>query len=107
MLAITALSSPLMTDKDGVVRIGKTRVTLDTVIHAFKRGATPEEIVQQYPALALVDIYGTITYYLQHRPEVEAYLNQRDEEAAAIRQEHSLPGIRERLLARRQQKSGQ
>jgi uncharacterized protein (DUF433 family) len=49
MLAITTITSPLNADQDGVVRIGKTRVTLDTVIHAFKHGATPEEIAQRYP----------------------------------------------------------
>jgi hypothetical protein len=36
---------PLKTDSDGVVRVGNTRVTLDTVIGSFKEGATAEEIV--------------------------------------------------------------
>ena len=42
---------PLQADEDGVVRVGKTRVTLDTVVAAFSDGATAEEIVQQYPIL--------------------------------------------------------
>ena len=40
---------PLTMDTDGVVRVGGTRVTLDTIIYAFLDGATAEEIVQQYP----------------------------------------------------------
>ena len=36
---------PLKTDVDGVVRVGNTRVTLDTVIAAFKEGVIAEEIV--------------------------------------------------------------
>jgi hypothetical protein len=44
---------PLEADADGVVRVGGTRVTLDTVVAAFKDGATAEEIVYQYPSLSL------------------------------------------------------
>ncbi len=36
---------PLTSDADGVIRIGATRVTLDTVVAAFLDGATAEEIV--------------------------------------------------------------
>jgi hypothetical protein len=36
---------PLQADADGAVRVGKTRVTLDTVVAAFSNGATAEEIV--------------------------------------------------------------
>lgn len=35
---------PLKTDKDGVMRVSKTRVTLDTIVAAFSEGATAEEI---------------------------------------------------------------
>ena len=38
---------PLTVDEGGVVRVGKTRVTLDTLVAAFFDGATPEEIAQQ------------------------------------------------------------
>jgi uncharacterized protein (DUF433 family) len=51
---------PLEVDQDGTVRVGKTRVTLDTVIAAFTEGATAEEIVQQYPSLQLADVYHVI-----------------------------------------------
>ncbi len=37
----------LSTGKDGVVRVGGSRVTLDSIIAAFMEGATAEEIVQQ------------------------------------------------------------
>ncbi len=101
MFANETITSPLTVDKDNVVRIGKTRVTLDTLIASFDMGATPEEIVQQYPVLALVDVYATIAYYLQNRVEVDAYLDQRKQEAAQIRQANEIPGIRARLIARR------
>ncbi|MEH1917918.1 DUF433 domain-containing protein [Nostoc sp.] len=50
-LAIMAEPAPLKSNKDGVVLVGKTRVTLDTVVAVFKQGATAEEIVYRYPSL--------------------------------------------------------
>ncbi len=102
MLAISTIDTPLMADKDNVIRVGKTRVTLDTLVYTFNLGATPEEIVQQYPALDLATVYAAVAYYLQHRTEVDIYLAERDREAEAIRQTNQVTGIRERLLARRQ-----
>jgi hypothetical protein len=32
---------PLQINPDGVVRVGETRVTLDTVVAAFNQGSTP------------------------------------------------------------------
>lgn len=105
-LVVTDQPIPLITDADGVVRVGNTRVTLDTVIAAFREGATPETIAQQYPALTLADVYAVIGYYLHHRPEVHVYLQHREQAATQIRQESEArfdpDGVRERLLARRQ-----
>jgi len=105
-MAITEVSAriPLETDADGVVRVGGTRVTLDTVVAAFDEGATAEEIVQQYPSLRLADVYAVIGYYLQRRPEVEAYLRERQQQADAVRRQNEArfdpQGVRDRLLAR-------
>lgn len=49
----TTVTVPLTIGEDGVIRIGKTRVTLDTVVYAFQDGATAEEIASQYPSLDL------------------------------------------------------
>lgn len=98
---------PLEVNADGVVRVGKTRVTLDTVVGAFLEGATAEEIGEQYTSLRLSDIYSVIGYYLRHKTEVDAYLLERQRQAVVIRQEveqrFNSIGIRERLLARRKQ----
>ena len=49
-LVIEAEPIPLEMHPDGVVRVGGTRVTLDSVVAAFSQGATAEEIVQRYPS---------------------------------------------------------
>ncbi len=106
-LAIIAEPAPLEANADGVVLVGKTRITLDTVVTAFLEGATAEEIVEQYPSLQLSDVYSAIGYYLRHKAEIDAYLLERQHRAAAVRQEaerrFNPVGVRERLLARRSQ----
>jgi uncharacterized protein (DUF433 family) len=99
------IAIPPETDTHGVIRVGGTRVTLDSVIYAFQQGATPEEIVSKFPTLHLADVYATISYYLQNQDEVDEYLRQQEAEAQQIREElnvqFDLVGIRERLLARK------
>jgi uncharacterized protein (DUF433 family) len=103
-LAIVTEPTPLKLNEDGVVLVGNTRVTLDTVIAAFLEGATAEEIVEQYPSLQLADVYSVIAYYLRRKTEVDAYLKIRQERAAQVRQENERRfnpiGIRDRLMAR-------
>ncbi len=74
MTVALTLESPLRTDQHGTIRVGGTRVTLDSVIGAYKRGDSPEEIAEGFPVLALADVYAAIAYYLSHQSEAEAYL---------------------------------
>ena len=57
-------------DENGVLRVGDTRVMLDSVIAAFHLGHSAETIAQQYPALSLEEVYGAITYYLANQADV-------------------------------------
>jgi uncharacterized protein (DUF433 family) len=99
---------PLETDEHGVIRVSNTRVTLDTVVTAFKAGATAEEIAQQYPTIPLADVYYVIGYYLHKQDEVEVYLGKRKQEAEELQKQIEVRinpiGIRERLLARQENK---
>jgi uncharacterized protein (DUF433 family) len=104
---VTAEPVPLTRDADGVLRVGSSRVTLDTVIAAFREGMTPEGIVEQYPSLRLADVYSVIGYVLNHTEEVETYLRDRQHLAEVVRQGNEARfdpvGVRDRLLARRGQ----
>ena len=66
------------TDEHGVMRVGDSRVMLDSVVAAFQQGHSPEAIRQQYPSLSLEEVYGAITFYLAHRGEVDAYLRSQE-----------------------------
>jgi uncharacterized protein (DUF433 family) len=106
-LSTPAEPVPLLPDPDGVMRIGSTRVTLDTVVAAFREGMTAESIVEQYPSLRLPDVYSVIGYFLNHWDEVDAYLLGRQRLADVVRRGNEArfdpSGIRDRLLARRRQ----
>ena len=107
-LTIHTETPPLNRDASGALRVGTSRVLVELVIRAFQDGSTPEAIAQRYPTISLGDAYAVIAYYLRHRDEMENYLEEREQEAAAVRvrieaHQGSLSGVRERLLARQGQ----
>ena len=104
-LKVVAEPAPLKANQDGVILVGQTRVTLDTVVAVFHQGTTAEEIVYRYPSLNLADVYATIAFYLKHQSEVETYLQQRQQQSQEIRAMNQAKfdpqGLRDRLLARK------
>jgi uncharacterized protein (DUF433 family) len=89
--------------------IAGTRVSLDSVIMAFREGVSPEAIVsERFPVLTLEQVYGAIAYYLAHRIKIDEYLQQADAEFEALRQKtrDADPEFTRKLAeARRQMKS--
>lgn len=65
---------------EGAYRVAGTRVSLDSVVYAFRRGAAPESIQRSFPSLTLEQIYGAITFYLSHQEEVDQYLIEGEKE---------------------------
>ena len=60
-------------NQDGEYYVAASRVPVGVVIAAWKRGDTPARIVEQFPALTLADVYGVITYYLDHQADLDAH----------------------------------
>lgn len=106
-LMVAADPIPLRVDETGTVRVGGTRLTLDTLISYHRQGHTPESIAEGFPGLSLADAYTAIGYYLNHRDELDAYLRVREEQAEALRREiearSGAEEFGERLLAQRAQ----
>jgi len=104
-ISIVTKPVPLRTDDSGILRVGNTRVSFDSVVTAFNEGSTAEEIVQQYDVLSLADVYAVISYYLDNQSEIDSYLAERRTQRKQLRKEleaiHEPHGIRQRLLARR------
>lgn len=91
--------------RNGGYYIVGSRISLDSIIHAFREGASPESIMQGFPSLSLEQIYGTIAFYLGNRKEVEAYLEQtrKDWESARKNQPASSADLQKRLAQTRQE----
>lgn len=91
---------------DGTVRIGRTRVALESIVRHFSLGATAEEIAQKFPALKLAEIYGAISYFLENQEEVVRYVLQQEAESDELQSELELKfqtangDLRKRILAR-------
>jgi len=95
---------------DGTIRIGKTRVALESIVHHFSLGATAEEIGQKFPSLKLAEVYGVISYFLENHEEVAEYVLRQEAESDEIQKESeakfqpALAELRKRLLARWEQR---
>ncbi len=72
--------------QDGAYRVAGTRVSLDSLVHPFLAGRTPESIAQSFPALTLEQVYGALTFYLANRPQVDAYLARQEARFGVARQ---------------------
>jgi uncharacterized protein (DUF433 family) len=104
-LDVETAKAPPLHERDGVILVGDTRMPLDAVIGAYQRGRSPEDIVDAFPSLHLADVYAVISYYLQNRRGVDAYMEEQRLRADQIRRENEErwppEEFRERLLARR------
>lgn len=103
MLPLNDQPIPIRIDDHGVARVGGTRIPLETVVGAFRRGASPEEIVHAYSALKLSDVYKVISFIIDNPGEIAEYMKQVDiDQAASLKliEEHGdLYYLRDKLLA--------
>ena len=53
----------------GEIRIRGTRVSLATIAREYERGASAEEIAQNYPTVTLEQVYASILFLLTHPAE--------------------------------------
>lgn len=80
------MSTTYVEQQDNNYRLSGTRVSLDSIVHAFVAGASAETIAQAFPILKLEQVYGAITFYLAHREEVDRYLDARQHDFEAKRE---------------------
>jgi uncharacterized protein (DUF433 family) len=84
-LTLEPQAPPLHRHASGVIRVGRTRVTLESVVSLFDQGASAEEIGLRYDVLDLPDIYATLSYVLGHRDAVQGYLDRARQRSAEAR----------------------
>lgn len=90
------------------IRIKGHRIGIESIVRRYLAGQPVEEIVREYDTLRPVEIYATITYYLEHRDELDAYLRRADALLAEdmARSDADIPPVVARLRALREQRHG-
>src|SRR2546423_6690880 len=90
-------------ERDGNYYLAGERISLDSIVHAFRRGESPETICQNFELLRLEEVYGAITYYLANQADIDAYLTHQGEKwVDGKRNSDPLPAnLRERLMRSR------
>jgi len=77
--------------RDDSFSIVGSRVPLASIVREFQDGQSPEAIRSAFPTLTLEQVYGAITFYLGHRPEVDEDVAVREREEDAFSQTHRAP----------------
>jgi uncharacterized protein (DUF433 family) len=70
--------------REGVYYVPGTRISLDSIVYAFREGCSPETIREDFEGLTLAHVYGAIAFYLDHRADIEGYLLQRRQQWAEL-----------------------
>ena len=103
------MSKEYVEQREGGYYLRGTRVSLDSIVHGFREGQSPETILEDFDTLTLEQVYGAITFYLSAQPEIDVYMVRQAKRWRELKQNTPpLPlELRERLEnARKQQPVG-
>ena len=73
---VSDTTHPYVVRRDGVHGgrpvIAGTRIPVSTIVERIQLGDTPEDIVRDFPPLTLAQVYDALSYYHEHRQEIDA-----------------------------------
>jgi uncharacterized protein (DUF433 family) len=81
------MSKEYVEQRGGGYYIAASRVSLESVVYAYLRGESPEDIAESFPAISLEQVFGAVAFYLANREIVDQYLHQERAEFARLREE--------------------
>lgn len=73
--------------RNGGYYIAGKRVSLDSIVYAFREGRSAEGIQQSYPTLTLEEVYGGIAFYLANQAAVDKAIVEEEAEFEKFHQE--------------------
>jgi uncharacterized protein (DUF433 family) len=93
------MHSEYVEQRNGGYYVAGTRISLDSIVHCFNEGKSPEAIHEDFPVLKPAQIYGAIAFYLDHRAEIDGYLalTEREFEGSASPLRQANPELWEKL----------
>ena len=71
--------SPYISERDGVLYVADTGVSVVGIVAGWKHGRSAEEIAHAYPAVTREQIEGVLVYFREHPDEAERILREYDE----------------------------
>ena len=83
--------------------ISGKRISLDSIVYAFRRGQSPESINRSFPLLTLEEIYGAIAFYLANQAEIDKYLIAEEVEFEKMRETSNDANWRRKMQKARQE----
>ena len=85
--------------RNGGYDVSGVRVSLDSIVCSFNQGQSPDAIQENFPLLKLSQIYGAITFYLDHKAEIDQYIedSKREFEMSEVHLSQENTVLRERL----------
>ena len=73
----------------GRVRIDGTRITVNQIVTLYKKGDSPEDIVEYYVHLTLAQVHAALAYYHANQQEIENSLVVEEKEAEHFEKKYS------------------
>ena len=96
-------------DEFGYISIKGTRVGLNHLVNYYNEGNTLEYLAVLFPTVCLADIEIVITFYEEHKHEVDAYIKEEEAECEKLRaaapKGPTLADLTARLEAKRRAKA--
>jgi uncharacterized protein (DUF433 family) len=98
-----SMAKEYIEERDGNYYVAGTRISLDSIVHAFRHGESPETICQNFELVSLEDVYGAIAHYLSNQAHIDAYLLRQSEKwtEGKLNAEPLPANLRERLMRAR------
>jgi len=83
----TIQNVPLTQTADGTIRVTGSRVSFEAVVYQYDEENSAERIHESFPSLRLADIHAVISYYLNHRDQVDEYVHDQQKRARTVRED--------------------
>jgi uncharacterized protein (DUF433 family) len=75
------LSTEYVEQRDDGYFVSASRISLESIVYAFRRGESPEAILEAFPGIgSLAKVYGAIAFALDNPCLVDDYLKQQERE---------------------------
>jgi uncharacterized protein (DUF433 family) len=90
----------IVLDDKGVARIAGGRSKVTQIATDVRNGMSPEMISEAYPHLSLAQIYAALSYYHDHKEELDAQIEQGRRLADSLKSQASPSPTKAELLHR-------